>query len=298
MKCETGLGCSEELEKNTKPGDEKSEVDGADPNIGIETNKVGPNSQKSKKKWSTEEDKLLLKLAEQTKGKKWKWISSKIPGKRDSQCRSRWERIKPGMKQGRWTPEEDQLLQNLYKEHGDKWSDIAKFLVNRTGKQVRDRFKNVYDPNISRQSFSKENDELVYKLYLERGPKWKDITTEFFPDRTADFIKNRFYSNYNKMKSKFGEKQENKNSEKPENPNFSACEGDRINLFLDKNNKKTEAKQTKDEQNSLISPEQKVEIASNSNFLNNGSTKSLNTPTNPAVNLDLHSCCQFKLIGN
>lgn len=187
--------------------------------------KRGPNSKRSEKKWTKEEDELLLQLAERTKGKRWKWISSKLPGKKDTQCRSRWERIRPGMKQGRWTLEEDELLVKLYKQLGEKWAEIASHLVNRTGKQVRDRIKNVYDPSISHEKFRIEDDELIYKLYLERGPKWKEIKEEFFPNRTADFIKNRFYSHYQKFKAKYGDnietlpkRDQTEGTTKPDNP--------------------------------------------------------------------------------
>ncbi len=165
--------------------------------------RVGPESKKSMKKWTHAEDQHLIHLAELNKGKKWKWVADQIPGKKDSQCRSRWERIRPGMKQGRWTPEEDELLKKIYSKYGDKWSELAKHLTNRTGKQVRDRLKNVLDPKLEKKEFSPEDDEKIYKLFEERGPKWKEIQQEYFPDRTADFIKNRFYSHYRKFKQRF-----------------------------------------------------------------------------------------------
>jgi hypothetical protein len=179
----------------------------------------GPNSKKSLKKWSKEEDELLVKLASVTRGKKWKWIADHIPGKKDSQCRSRWERIKPGMRQGRWTIEEDSLLKQLYLNLGDKWSEIAKHLNHRTGKQVRDRIKNVLDQRSEGKEFSPEDDEKIYKLFEERGPKWKEIQQEFYPERTADFIKNRFYSHYRKFKQKFSKKSEVNTIKKDTNQN-------------------------------------------------------------------------------
>jgi len=156
----------------------------------------GPNSKISMKKWTDDEDKILIKLAEKTRGKQWKWIATRLPGKNDTQCRSRWERIRPGMKQGRWTHMEDELLKDLHKTYGHKYSKIAKCLVNRTGKQVRDRIKNVYDSRINHNIFDPEKDELIYQMYLKKGSKWKEIRDEFFPDRSIDFIKNRFYSYY------------------------------------------------------------------------------------------------------
>lgn len=156
--------------------------------------KTGPNSRTSKKKWSDVEDRKLIQLAEGTSGRRWKWIASQIPGKNDTQCRSRYERIKPGMKQGRWTNDEDELLAKLYRIHGDKWSEIAKLMKDRTGKQVRDRIKNVLDPNVNKAEFTQSESDLLYRLYEQVGPKWKDIRDSDFPDRSVDFIKNHFYS--------------------------------------------------------------------------------------------------------
>jgi hypothetical protein len=172
-------------------------------NLDIHRSIRGPNSKISQKKWTVEEDNKLLELAELAQGKKWKWVAKQLPGKKDTQCRSRWERIRPGMKQGRWSVEEDEILLKQYKIHGDKWSEIAKYLQHRTGKQVRDRFKNVYDSRINREEFTPEEDEFVYKVYVQLGPRWKHIRDAYFPDRTSDFIKNRFYSHYKKLEEKF-----------------------------------------------------------------------------------------------
>ena len=162
----------------------------------------GPNSKRSLKKWTKEQDKQLIELADKTNGKKWKWIATQISGKTDFQCRSRWERIRPGMKQGRWTKAEDELLMQLYNQHLCKWSLIAKILQNRTGKQVRDRIKNCFESNRNKENFSQEDDDLVFKMYLKHGPRWKKIRDLYFPTRSSDFIKNRFYCKFRRMNSK------------------------------------------------------------------------------------------------
>ena len=164
--------------------------------------KRGPNSRTSKKKWSDDEDHKLIQLATMTKGRCWKWIAGQISGKNDTQCRSRFERIKPGMKQGRWTTAEDDLLSRLYSKYGDKWSEIAKLMENRTGKQVRDRIKNVLDPNLNKTELTSIEIELLYKLYEEKGTKLKEIRDTHFKDRSVDFIKNHFYSIYRKKTKK------------------------------------------------------------------------------------------------
>ncbi len=163
----------------------------------------GPDSNITKKKWTETEDKLLIKLAENIpKGKEWKIISNFIPGKTANQCRSRWERIRPGIKQGRWSTEEDDKIKSLYKKYGDQWTKISKIIQNRTGKQVRERIKNILSTNSYNEPFTQQNFELLYKLYKEMGPRWMHITKNYFPSRTPDYIKNKFYIYYRKIKGK------------------------------------------------------------------------------------------------
>jgi hypothetical protein len=176
---------------------------------------LGPNSGRSLKKWTEEEDKKLLDLALATKGKCWKWVSQQFNDKSETLCRSRWERIKPGMKQGRWTAEEDNMLRLLHSAYGDRWAFIARILVSRTGKQVRDRIKNVLSE--TRKDFSPEQDEVVYKLYLKNGTRWTLIRDKFFPDYSVDFIKNQFYLNYKKFQNKFKNLEEKEHERVEEN---------------------------------------------------------------------------------
>jgi hypothetical protein len=42
------------------------------------------------------------------------------------------------------------MIIELYKTIGGKWSKIAKKMVNRTGKQIRDRFVNYLDESLKK----------------------------------------------------------------------------------------------------------------------------------------------------
>lgn len=153
---------------------------------------------KNKKKWTTDEDILLISLAEQYKEKHWKNISKYFQNKNPLQCFSRYKRIRPGIIKGSWSKEEDEQILNLVKQYGKSWSKIAKLLNTRNGKQIRDRFTNVLDPEIKKGKFSDEEDKLLIKLYISYGPKWA-IISKSFPNRTADMIKNRFHSSIKKI---------------------------------------------------------------------------------------------------
>jgi hypothetical protein len=168
---------------------------------------------KNKKKWTKEEDLLLIKLAEKHKEKHWKDISAHFSNKNALQCFSRYKRIRPGIIKGSWTKEEDERILKLVELHGKSWSKISKILVSRNGKQIRDRFINVLDPEITKGKFSEEEDQALIKYYLIYGPKWATITKHFH-NRTADMIKNRFHSSIKKIFFGPGGKQLKPNFEK------------------------------------------------------------------------------------
>jgi len=148
---------------------------------------------KNQRKWTKEEDTQLIKLALKFNEKHWKEISRRFTKKNSLQCFSRYKRIRPGIIKGSWRKEEDKQIIELVKNNGKSWSKIAKILSTRNGKQIRDRFINVLDPEIKKGKFTKEEDEKLVSLYLLHGPKWATIS-KCYNDRTADMIKNRFHS--------------------------------------------------------------------------------------------------------
>ena len=159
----------------------------------------------NQKKWSKEEDSELINIVEQNKEKNWKETASHFHNKNPLQCFSRYNRIRPGINKGSWNKEEDSLLSSLIKKYGKSWSKISKIIKTRNGKQIRDRYINVLDPNINKNKFTNEEDDLLINLYEKFGPKWSKIHY-YFKDRTTDMIKNRFHSTlkkkYEDMKNK------------------------------------------------------------------------------------------------
>lgn len=158
---------------------------------------------KNQRKWTYEEDQILIKLAEQYGEKRWKDISFNFQNKNALQCFSRYKRIRPGIVKGSWTKEEDRMILALVNQHGKCWSKISKAMTTRNGKQIRDRFLNVLDTEIQKGKFTKSEDIKLLHLYSQLGAKWATIA-KFFPNRTADMIKNRFHSS---IKKKFDTKE-------------------------------------------------------------------------------------------
>lgn len=149
------------------------------------------------KPWSSEEDDLLKDAVKFFNGKNWKMIASQVPGRSSTQCSQRWRRIQPYKNRFPWTIEEDNHLLELVASYGPNWSIIASSLPGRTGKQVRERYLNHLDPYLNRNKFTQEEDEIIIELYTKLGPKWKEISKQFF-GRTENMVKNRFYSHIKK----------------------------------------------------------------------------------------------------
>ena len=64
-------------------------------------------------------------------------------------------------------------------------------MPNRTSRQCRDRYRNYLDPQIMNTAWKKEEDILLLEKYNIFGSKWS-IIAQFFPNRTANNIKNRY----------------------------------------------------------------------------------------------------------
>lgn len=137
----------------------------------------------------------------QHNGKNWKKIAqAAFEGqKTDVQCLHRWQKVlDPNLKKGPWSKEEDEKVIELVNKHGpQKWSFIATHLDGRIGKQCRERWHNHLDPNIKKDTWSQEEDELLISLHASYGNKWAEIRKQI-PGRTDNSIKNRWNSTLKK----------------------------------------------------------------------------------------------------
>lgn len=92
----------------------------------------------------------------------------------------------------RWTPEEDNLLKSLSKSLKCDWAKIAKHFPTMTISCIQRRWNNKLDPKIKKARWSKDEDEVIVKLYNEIGGNWK-IISQHLDGRPPNAIKNRFY---------------------------------------------------------------------------------------------------------
>ncbi|KAF9427848.1 hypothetical protein BGZ76_002156 [Entomortierella beljakovae] len=94
--------------------------------------------------WTVEEDHLLRTGVEKFRGQ-WSKIAERIPGRTDDQCAKRWrESLDPHIDRGAWTPEDDLLLLEKFKEYGTQWQKIAAIsFPGRPGLHCRNRWRKI-----------------------------------------------------------------------------------------------------------------------------------------------------------
>ena len=92
----------------------------------------------------------------------------------------------------KFTQEEDSKLYELVQKYGESnMYEISKEMDGRNIRQCRERWRNYLSPKIDNGPWTKEEDDLLFQLLPQYGPRWKTIS-KFFPKRTDINIKSRF----------------------------------------------------------------------------------------------------------
>jgi hypothetical protein len=103
---------------------------------------VKTNGRFQKIRFSPEEDARLSQIVAAHGAADWARIASCMGSRNARQCRERWQNyLNPTLRNGAWTAEEDELLNELFAQMGAKWNKIAHSFVNRSDISLRNRWQ-------------------------------------------------------------------------------------------------------------------------------------------------------------
>jgi hypothetical protein len=109
-------------------------------------NQIG---NRSRHRFTREEDEQLMRLVEGNPGCSWDDIAKCLPGRTSRQVRERYRHyLSPELNLSQWTSEEDNVLRNKFDEYGPQWSILKMFFPNRSAVNI----KNHWTTMISRES--------------------------------------------------------------------------------------------------------------------------------------------------
>lgn len=94
-----------------------------------------------------------------------------------------------------WTPEEDEKLRNLVREHGEKkWTHICSLMGGgKSSKQCRRRWLNHLNMQTKKCGWGPEEDQLLLNYHDQMGNKWTEIARKI-GGRTDNAVKNRYHA--------------------------------------------------------------------------------------------------------
>ena len=166
--------------KNNKFNEEKKEKESKDFNKNDLNLKETPKENKfyiysenlNRGQWTPKEDELLLSYIKKNGPYNWTQCAQNIPQRNGKQCREHWENVlRPELKKGEWTLEEDLLIMISYKLCKGSWSKMIKNFEGRTENSIKNRFFSQLRKIVNYEKKTKAekyNKEFLVK-YLEKG---------------------------------------------------------------------------------------------------------------------------------
>ena len=132
----------DERDDRSREDDDDADDDGVDDADAFNRRRMTYRGGKGvTQQWTREEDDELVALIAKYGAKRWSYIASHMRTRRGKQCRDRYlNHLRPGIKTGEWSAEEEQILIEGHKALGTKWAALAKLLVGRPENAIKNHW--------------------------------------------------------------------------------------------------------------------------------------------------------------
>jgi len=136
-------------------------------------------AKRARNPWTPKEDVKLMELMNKY-GQSWAMISSMMDGRTGKQVRDRYlNKLRPNIKCGDWSAEEDERLISLLKEVGNRWSLIATHLPGRTEGQVQNRFYSCIKKRLQLSGALSQTDSTEGFTSIAASPQMEELNFDY-----------------------------------------------------------------------------------------------------------------------
>ncbi|KAJ6926790.1 transcription factor MYB114-like [Populus alba x Populus x berolinensis] len=156
--------------------------------------------------WTPEEDKLLSEYVSLNGEGRWSSVSRCSGLNRSGKsCRLRWVNyLRPGLKRGQITPQEEGIIIELHALWGNKWSTIARYLPGRTDNEIKNYWRTHFKKKDKSSQKQEKREALILKQEVQHQQQQQQLEAgEMKMVNTIDHVKmheaQEMYSMYHNM---------------------------------------------------------------------------------------------------